>query len=83
MISSSPANADTGISVDSTCQSAEIGANAYQNNVQNTLGIPLSQTALVLVPGEPLFVDAEDGNFYLAAGSRVIDSSISCMQAGA
>ncbi|MBN2218090.1 MAG: VCBS repeat-containing protein, partial [Pirellulales bacterium] len=74
------ANLEIGISVDDTCSTTVIGANAYQNNGLNTLGINPSQTALFLDPDEPLFVDPDNGNFYPAAGSRVIDSSIDSLE---
>ena len=39
-------------------------------------GIALGLYDVVLAPDAPLFVDSETGNFYLAAGSPAIDSSI-------
>ncbi len=51
-----------------------VGANLYQNNVTNALGVTDSQS-IVLDALDPLFVDAANRNFYLAAGSLAIDSS--------
>lgn len=68
------ANADvTAIFNDGT---AVIGNNLYQNNAAGNDG----SQAIVLAPNEPLFVDAPNGNFYLKAGSRAIDSSVNSVQ---
>jgi len=74
------ANLDVGIAVDATCQSSVLGANVYQNNAQNTLGISPAVTDIALSPTEPLFVNAKNGNFYLKAGSRAIDGSIDSLE---
>ena len=74
------ANLEVGIAVDTTSRSTVIGANVYQNNGTNTSGIALTQTDVVLDANEPLFVDAENGNFYLAANSKAIDSSVDSLE---
>ena len=72
------AETKTGIFVDSTSSSTVIGASVYQNNTKN-LDAPsgFTQTnAIVLAATAPLFVDSSSSNFYLAAGSKAIDSSV-------
>ncbi len=70
------ANFGTGIAVDSTSTSTIIGGSVYQNNVTHTVGKGVGDFAIVLGPDDPLFVNAEMRNFYPAAGSLIIDSSI-------
>ncbi|MCA9125524.1 MAG: tandem-95 repeat protein [Planctomycetales bacterium] len=63
----------TGIAVDATSSTTVVGATTFQNNGNNgTVGTD----AQTLGPAEPLFVNAAGQNYYPAAGSRVIDSSI-------
>ncbi|MEA1950290.1 MAG: GEVED domain-containing protein, partial [Planctomycetota bacterium] len=70
-----------GISVDGTSQTTVIGANSYQDNVINVSpNMGLGQHDMVLADDAPLFVDASTGNFYPAAGSQVIDSSLDSLQ---
>ncbi len=70
------ANAVTGISVDATSVSTVIGANLFKGNTANgTIG----ENAILLQASDPLFVNPEAGNFYLALGSRAIDSSINAL----
>ena len=53
--------------------STVIGANLFKSNTNNgTTG----SNAILLGTNAPLFVDAARGNFYLAAGSQAIDSSL-------
>lgn len=75
-----------GINVDATSVSTVIGGTAYQGNTVNTVGTSVGSFALLLDPlsptdpPEPLFIDAENGNFYLAPNSKAIDSSINSLQ---
>lgn len=67
----------TGIRVDGTSNaSTVIGATSYHNNGGNTTGIGLGTDPQLIGPSEPLFVNAAGRNYYLADGSRVIDSSV-------
>ncbi|MHB0959585.1 MAG: tandem-95 repeat protein [Pirellulaceae bacterium] len=67
------ANTANGILVDGTSTSTVIGANLFKSNTNN--GVTGSD-AIFLATNAPLFVDADRGNFYLAPGSRAIDSSL-------
>lgn len=70
------ANLGVGISMDaSSAGRTVIGGTLYQDNGTNSTGT-LGQSALVLAAGDPLFMDAASGNFYLAPNSLAIDSSI-------
>ncbi|MEQ8786611.1 MAG: choice-of-anchor L domain-containing protein [Pirellulaceae bacterium] len=74
------ANFTTGIQVDATSQSTIVQGTAYHRNGTNASGIAggggLGDFFLTLDPNEPLFVNADGGNFIPDAGSRVIDSSV-------
>ncbi|GIW92548.1 MAG: hypothetical protein KatS3mg110_0589 [Pirellulaceae bacterium] len=72
------ANLATGISVDASSSSTVVGGTLYQNNGVNSTG-SLGSFPIVLQNGEPLFVEAAAGNFYLKAGSPAIDSGINSM----
>ncbi len=73
------ANTQTGINVSSNSSTTVVGTTAYSGNRTNLTGV--SETFAIEIPvGEPLFVDAAKGNFYPAAGSRIIDSSLDSLQ---
>ena len=75
------ADLTTGISVDATSVSTVIGGTLYRGNGTNTTGISVGASAILLTdPNEPLFVDESTGNYYLAPGSRAIDSSLNSLQ---
>ncbi|MCA9196580.1 MAG: pre-peptidase C-terminal domain-containing protein [Planctomycetales bacterium] len=68
-------NFQIGIDVDTTSQSTVIGGTLYQGNLANS-NKGLGDSPIVLGADDPLFVNADTGNFYLAPGSPAIDSSI-------
>ncbi len=82
------ANFGTGITVDASSNVAGretvVGGTLYQDNATDTTGVntggnPLGDSAILLQPGEPLFVNAAENNFYLAVGSQAIDSGINSL----
>lgn len=52
------------------------GGNLYQANLSSATLLGLGDFAISLSNDDSLFVDAENGNFFLAAGSLAIDSSV-------
>lgn len=69
-------NVATGISIDATSTTTEMGGLLFQNvGTLSTTGV-IGAYAIVLGPDDPLFVDAANYNFLPAAGSKAIDSSI-------
>lgn len=70
---------DAGILVDASSSTTVVGANIYQNNLQNLLGVAQTN-AIVLQPTDPLFVNSDEENYYLAANSLAIDSSVNTLQ---
>jgi hypothetical protein len=70
------ANTGMGISIDGTSGSTIVGTSLFQGNANNgTAGT----NAITLAPSEPLFVNPATGNFYLASGSRAIDSALNSL----
>jgi len=69
----------TGIQVDTSSSSTVIGGSVYQNNTANSTA-GLGDFPIVLAADDPLFVNEAGGNFYPAAGSRAIDSSVNSLQ---
>ncbi len=59
-----------------------LGANLFQNNTNHAVGTTTGSFAEILAAGEPLFVASTIANrrFYLAAGSKAIDSSLEALQ---
>ncbi len=53
-----------------------VTANVYQGNLDDSERIQRGSFALNLNNNDPLFIDPSNGNFFLAAGSRAIDSSL-------
>ncbi len=55
-----------------------IGGTLYAGNRTPTqnLNVGLGANSIVLNASQPLFADAANGNYFLAAGSRAIDSSV-------
>ena len=56
-----------------------IGATLYQGNLNDTFRVGLGDFAEVLTNDDPLFVDRDNGNYFLAEGSKAIDSSVSVL----
>ncbi len=78
------AGLDTGIIVRNGSNTTVVGGTLYQDNVVNATGIPtpgnpLGDSPIVLQSGDPLFVDAQNDNYYLALGSQAIDSGINSL----
>lgn len=70
----------TGISVDATSASTVLGGTVFKQNTTNTMGIGLGSFPVTLADTAPLFLDSRANNFYPAAGSRAIDSSVNTLQ---
>jgi hypothetical protein len=75
------ANVQDAVTVDATSTATVLGATVYQNIGDGAIntGIGLGTFPISLSPTDPLFVDAATGNFYLAEGSRAIDSSLNSL----
>ncbi|MCG2683351.1 MAG: GEVED domain-containing protein, partial [Planctomycetales bacterium] len=89
MLNNVVANTWVGIVVNDLSTTTVVGTTAYSGNSFNaayfdnvgTLTLGVTETFAIVIPaGEPLFVDAAAGNFYPAAGSRIIDSSLDSLQ---
>ena len=81
------ANLNTGLEVRSTAAATVIGANFFQQNNRNTNNdsLYLGTNAIVVQPNAQgvypdVFVNEQKGNFYLAANSQAIDSSLNSFQ---
>jgi Calx-beta domain len=74
------ANTANAITIDNSSRNAGtvVGTTVFQNNGDDGIraAIELGSNAIELLATAPLFVDAAGGNFYLAEGSRAIDSSL-------
>lgn len=77
------ADYDTWIRVDASSQAADtvIGANLYRGVGSNNTGPVLGDGtfAITLTVDDPLFVDQDNDNYYLAPGSRAIDSGLASL----
>ncbi|MCA9173617.1 MAG: pre-peptidase C-terminal domain-containing protein [Planctomycetales bacterium] len=75
------ANFATGVDISADSQTTVLGGNLVQGNGANLSGTTpsLGESAIVLADTETLFLDRANGVYYLGAGSRAIDSSISRM----
>jgi hypothetical protein len=69
------ANFARGINVSADSQSTVVGGTLYKGNVTNS-NFGLGASPITLSNNEPLFINAGLGNFYLAEGSKAIDSSV-------
>jgi hypothetical protein len=70
----------TGIEVDASSASTVVGGTVFHRNSTNTVGTGLGTFPIVVPNSEEIFVNPINKNFYPAAGSRVIDSSIDTLQ---
>ena len=74
------ANTSVGIDIDASSDSTVFGANIFQgNDTDIRVGgstVSAGSFGIVLDDEDPLFVDAEARNFYLADGAAAVDSSI-------
>jgi len=70
----------TGVAVDATSLTTVLGGTLYKGNVTDAVGLGRGSSPLVLAANDPLFVDSVANVFYLAGGSRAIDSSINSLQ---
>jgi hypothetical protein len=78
------ANLATGVSVDPTSSSTVLEGSVYQNDGTNLTGNVANGSDLLsysLSPTAPLFTNAAGGDFYLALGSKAIDSAINQLNA--
>ncbi len=73
------ANFTTGVTVDATSQSTVLGGMLYQGNGVNAPS-GVGSFPIALGVNDPLFQDLETENFYPAALSRAIDSSINALE---
>ncbi|MEC7567014.1 MAG: NF038122 family metalloprotease, partial [Planctomycetota bacterium] len=73
-------NLDTGIDVDASSGSTIIGGTLYANNTTDVSASTAGKGDFAIdidaVGGDPLFMDADSGNYYLAPGAMAIDSAI-------
>lgn len=71
----------TGVTIDASSSTSVLGTTIYQNNTTNAaIGSVIENFRIALAANDPLFLDAAARNFYLAAGSKAIDSSIDTLQ---
>ncbi|QDU75012.1 hypothetical protein Pan97_20320 [Bremerella volcania] len=76
------ANFSTGISVDTSSKATTvISRTLFQDNGTPVTGFGGNgNLAILLASGDPLFVDADDKNFYLDEGSQAIDAAVDAIQ---
>jgi len=73
-------NFEVGMSTDFTALDTVRNGMVFQGNNQNTQNTNVGDFAVVLGMDDPLFVDPLNGNFYPAANSTIIDSSIDSLE---
>lgn len=64
-----------GVGINANGGNVVIGSTLYHDNGNNS-NAGLGTFPIVLVAGDPLFVNAAEGNYYPAPGSQAIDSSL-------
>ena len=73
-------NFETGLLVDATAVDIVREGLVFQANNRSTFNTTAGDFALSLDNDDPLFVDLLNGNFYPAANSQIIDSSIDSLE---
>jgi hypothetical protein len=73
-------NFNTGIRVDQTSRTAILGGTLFQGNIDNTRNINRGDFVIEVPNDVQLFVNREQGNFYPAAQSPLIDSSVDSLE---
>jgi len=71
---------ETGIRIDASSASTVVGGTVYQGNVTASTGVNVEDFALHVGDDIKLFRDAWLGNFYPAAGSPIVDSSVDALE---
>jgi hypothetical protein len=74
------ANSRIGIDIDATSTSTVIGGTVFKSNQTNVMGAGLGSFPISLSLTDPLFVDIDQDNFYLAPGALAIDSAIDSLE---
>src|SRR5690606_17160847 len=74
-------NLETGIALNpANGATVVVIANTYKGNTTNTNFTNLDSFAQFLQASDPLFADPANGNFYLASGSKAIDSALNSLE---
>ena len=73
-------NLEAGIEADNSANDAIVGATLFQQNIESTKNINIGDFPIELGDNDPLFVDIDSDNFYLAASSLAIDSSVDSLE---
>ncbi len=74
------ANVQTGVNVDGTSQTTELGGLLFQDVATLSTTGSVGAFPILLDADEPLFVDSANQNFLLADGSRAIDSAVEVIE---
>lgn len=74
------ANFDTAVAADYSITEAVLGGTLFQGNNENIDNVITGDFVIDLTDTDPLFVDLENGNYYLQANSRAIDSSVDSLE---
>ena len=79
ILNSIVADFNVGINIDPSAPATVQAATVFQGNVTDANG-PLGGFSITLPPTDPLFVDRQNGNLYLAEGSVAIDTAVDSLQ---
>jgi hypothetical protein len=74
------ANVQTGLDIDGTSQSTQLGGMLFQDVATLTTSASVGAFPILLDSTDPLFVDPANQNFLLADGSPAIDSSVDSLE---
>ncbi len=80
MLNNIVANFTTGLQVDSSSQSSIVASMNYHGNLRNAFNVGIGDLSVEMDSDEPLFVDIENGNYYPARQSRIIDSAVDSLE---